>query len=350
MAETTPEIQFHRFFQKRPKRERERELYRGKADLNRARLNLPVTLLLELQAMFNAALASEAQVPQHFDHCPFHFDYIDSDEPNALAFCWGGYSFIGVTIPLLDRLWDSASRVAGSRQITALFELRLSGDQATLMNVEQRIAVAVFRLQLMFIVLHEWAHVVHGHVRSADDSGFASEVSACWDGNVERQAREADADGYAAYHMLATVIDGQEHDHIASVLAIGDKPAEVRERLLLCSFIVSIASFLLIWQPQDLTPETAYKLSHPPQALRMSLLMRSVATWCLQNRRTLHDWLIRVPFQTLMDMVSAATWGMNGGSDWSRQIAFLKSSEGVVYADRVEAALIEHVMRGYRAE
>lgn len=305
-------------------------------------------LLEDVQVMLNTALAAEKQIPEHVDHDPFHFDYIDSLDPNALAFCCDGYSFIGVTIPLLNQLWACASRVAESAELAALLDMRLSDDQRVSMSVEQRIAVAVFRLELLFIVLHEWTHVVHGHVRNADDAGFANEILGRTDGNIATQARESDADGYAAYYMLENVINGQERAHIVSVLALDDKPSAIQDTLLLCGFIVSIAAYLFTCEPQTLTSETAYTFEHPPQALRMNLLMKSVKTWCFQNRQALHEWLTLQPFQRLMNLVAAATWGMNGGSDWSEQITFLTSPEGKAYADKVEVTLIEQIKRGYR--
>lgn len=76
--------------------------------------------------------------------------------------------------------------------------------------------------------------------------------------------------------------------------------------------------------------------------------MKDVKTWCYQNRQALHQWLTLQPFQRLMNMVATATWGMNGGDDWSEQIAFLKSPEGRAYAETVEATSIEQRKRGYR--
>jgi len=89
---------------------------------------------------------------------------------------------------------------------------------------------------------------------------------------------------------------------------------------------VRVAAYLFTCEPQTLTSETAYTFEHPPQALRMNLLMKSVKTWCFKNRQALHEWL--EPFQRLMNLVAAATWGMNGGNDWSEQITFLRSPEG----------------------
>lgn len=350
MIEIAPEILFHRYFPRL--RKPDRDLYRGKADLDRLPGEpMPGKLLEDLQVMFNAALAAEKDVPQHADHDPFHLDYVDSDEANALAFCCDGYSFIGVTIPLMNKLWESASRVAESAAVAAVFDIRLSDEQLASMSGEQRIAVAVFRLQLLFIVLHEWTHIVHGHQRRrAADAEFANEIMIRESGNIEKQAREADADGYAAYHMLENVINGQERAHIVSVLAMDDKPAALQDELLLSCFIIATGAYLFIREPQALTSETASTFTHPPQALRMSLLMKSVKTWCTQNRLALHEWLTAKPFQRLMNFVAAATWGMNGGNDWSEQITFLRSAAGTEYSHNVETTLIEQVKRGYRAD
>src|SRR5437899_198947 len=63
-----PEVLFHRYFQ-RLKRKEDRELYRGKADLDRLPDEpLPRKLLEDVQVMLNAALAAEDRsVPQHVD-------------------------------------------------------------------------------------------------------------------------------------------------------------------------------------------------------------------------------------------------------------------------------------------
>jgi hypothetical protein len=50
------------------------------------------------------------------------------------------------------------------------------------MSIEQRIAVTVFRLQLFFIVLREYANVVHGTASIGADANFANELNAAGDG------------------------------------------------------------------------------------------------------------------------------------------------------------------------
>jgi hypothetical protein len=160
----TPEVLFHRYFQSRP--HLQRDGYRRKADLDRlSPQQLPVSLLESLQAMMNGALLDEnTNIPEHVPHDRFHFDYIDSHDPNALAFFSDGYSFIGVTIPLLEQLWQASTRHNESPSVTSIFDIQLTDSQRGTMTITQRIQVAAFRLQLFFIALHEFTHVVHGHV------------------------------------------------------------------------------------------------------------------------------------------------------------------------------------------
>lgn len=213
------------------------------------------------------------------------------------------------------------------------------------MTVAQRIQVAAFRLQLFFIVLHEFTHVVHGHVsRGSSNHGFSNEVLVREEGSLEQQAREAGADGYAVYFMLANIIDGpQERAHLLDVLGQNDKPTDVQDQVLLSSFIIAVAAFFFVRPPQVLTASTAYRLTHPPQAARMNLVMKAVQSWCVQNRPALVDWMTLDRFQTLMRAVASATWRMNGGQDWSEQVTFLRSAIGTEYFRKLDDSLITQV-------
>lgn len=74
----------------------------------------------------------------------------------------------------------------------------------------EAIHAVLFYTQLTFVVTHEFTHHVHGHLlQSALDSAFSNEiVDSHDDGNLEAQAQEIDADCYAAYHVLAHLIEG----------------------------------------------------------------------------------------------------------------------------------------------
>jgi hypothetical protein len=43
-------------------------------------------------------------------------------------------------------------------------------------------------------------------------------------------------------------------------------------------------------------------------------------------------------------LAAGATWGMNGGRDWSEQVAFAKSETGSKYVERLEV-LVNGVLR-----
>src|ERR1700730_14406195 len=107
-----PEVIFHRFFQSKEISPVDRQDYRGKQDLD----VLPPavrSLLSRVQETLNEALHNEKKnVPEHVDHPPFHFDFVDSSVPNAVAFRFEGFSFIGITIALVHILWDACVRLS----------------------------------------------------------------------------------------------------------------------------------------------------------------------------------------------------------------------------------------------
>jgi hypothetical protein len=340
-----PEVLFHRYFQSRPRLIRDG--YLGKADLDHLRpQTLPVSLLESLQEMLNEALRQEnTAIAEHVDHDPFHFDYVESAEPNALAFCSDGYSFIGVTIPLLEQLWRACVRLSESADVVSALAVPAKTEQGDLATAAQRIQVALFRLQLFFVVLHEYTHVVHGHVtRQTLEEGFPREVLIDERGSLERQAREADADCYAVYYVLASVIGGaEERAHLLDMLGLSENPPDEQDQLLLRAFILAVGAFLFIRPPQALTVAGAYQLTHPPQAARMNLVMKAVTSWCAQNRIALVAWITLERFQASMRAIAAATWGMNGGQDWSEQTRFLQSEPGRVYFRKLDDCLIQEV-------
>ncbi len=128
----------------------------------------------------------------------------------------------------------------------------------------------MFRLQLFFVVLHEYTHVVHGHVtRETPQEGFPREILIDEQGSLKRQAREADADGYAVYYVLTNVIGGgEERAHLLEVLGQLEKPPEVQDQILLMAFILSVGVFLFVRPPQALTTpaRTNSRTRHRPRA------------------------------------------------------------------------------------
>jgi hypothetical protein len=200
------------------------------------------SLLLRIQQSFNAALANEKQnVAGHVNHPPFYLDYIDSSVPNALAFRYEAqdhYSFIGITIPLINLLWDLCVRLSRSEAIQILIRLSLKIEEYDALQI------VLFLAMSSFIVSHEYTHHVHGHLSGGGaDAALFNEILDDGDsGSLEVQAVEVDADRYAAYHVLANMIDGTARSAV-ELLKIGAEPANAQDEVLLSCFVIAVGGY-----------------------------------------------------------------------------------------------------------
>ena len=82
--------------------------------MDRLRIDtLRPSLFEELQRLWNKALDSEQKdVDDHADHDPFHFDYVDRIIP-TISLLLMRRLFIGITIPLVNRMWEMCGTRAG---------------------------------------------------------------------------------------------------------------------------------------------------------------------------------------------------------------------------------------------
>ena len=336
---TPPEVLFHRFFQTERSGLEDRQTYKGKQDLDLLKPTVR-SLLVVIQNSLNEALLNEKRnVPEHVDHPPFHFDYIDSNIPNAVAFRYEGYSFIGITMALIYRLWDTCDRLSRSDAVGTSLGIHLTPEEY------EGILVVLFRMQLNFVVLHEFTHHVHGHVsplRSVPE--FCDEILAGSEtGSLEQQAREVDADGYAAYLMLAHLFDSEWRSQAVKLLKCEREAGNVQDEVLISTFVVAVGAFFFVRPPVALDNASVFDLTHPPQAARMNFVMENVMGWCKQNRPVLSEFMTKDRFNMLMSAAADATWGMNGGRDWGAQIAFLLSHDGSEYFKKLAECVKAHV-------
>src|SRR5208337_509389 len=121
MGDVPPEVLFHRYFQN-PTLPRG---YRGKFDIGTQAPNVG-SVLTDIQNSYNAALNARDDDAVRPDHVRFHFDYIDSDIQNALAFGYAGYSFIGVTSALVKRISEICLHLSRSEHVAAFLRVRLT--------------------------------------------------------------------------------------------------------------------------------------------------------------------------------------------------------------------------------
>jgi hypothetical protein len=296
--------------------------------------------LTVIQGSFNESLLNEKRdVPEHVGHPPLYLDYIDSDRSNAHAFLSEDYSFIGITLGLIYQLGDLCVRLSRSDAVTALLGVEMTA------NRRDRFHAMLFRILLGFVVAHEFTHHVHGHSKQrwADSFPFNEIEDSCEIGSLEDQVMEADADGYAAYHVLAHLIDGGGRVPAVAVLGIEEKARAAQDEVLFSSFVMVAGAFLFARTPIDLDKVNIYELTHPPQAARLNYLMESAIAWCRQNRPSLVIWMTPDRFQEIMKAVAQATWGTSGGSTWGAQSAFLPSEAGIKYINRLGEGLKAHV-------
>src|ERR1700740_743016 len=164
---TPPEVLFDRYFRSDECHRDNRCHYKGKQNLSNLSPQL-ASFLTDIQAALNESLNNEKQnVRGHVEHPPFHFDYVISAIPNAIAFAFADVSFIGITMPLINTLWDACVELSKSGGIRALLRVPETTE------AEEAILTVMFQTQLIFVVLHEWTHHVHGHCsRRAPSSDF----------------------------------------------------------------------------------------------------------------------------------------------------------------------------------
>ncbi len=117
------------------------------------------TLLTNIQLAFNESFALSLQPMAALGRrwAPFHLDYVDSEKEAAHAFESGGLLFIGVTIPLVERLRDFAERLAKAEKVITL--LGLSGR-----SLQRHKAIGgIYSVKLLFVDAHEFGHHLWGH-------------------------------------------------------------------------------------------------------------------------------------------------------------------------------------------
>jgi hypothetical protein len=159
--------------------------------------------LRAIQANLNEALRNSGTMfPSHVPHPPFYMDFIDSDDANVLAFTEGNYSFIGITVALIHRIWEICLPMAQPAEIANLLGLQLDTPER-----QRRFHAAVVRMQLHFVTTHEYTHHVHGHTTDSTlDSRFANEIdSSAENCDIDTQVLEIDADAYGTFHVLSNL-------------------------------------------------------------------------------------------------------------------------------------------------
>ncbi len=290
-------------------------------------------LLVRLRETLNAALLMEsANASDGADHPPFHFDYVDAKENNAIAFQHDNCAIILVTLPMMRLMQKTAQGLGSSVAIARLLGLAPSEVQ-----IADRLTVAFFSIQMSFLVSHEYTHHIHEHLKPARGGELAiqKEISGEGTGRLPQQAQEADADSYAVYMVLANLFEGDGRE--SAVMALSSKgSASTADEDLLALFTFGAAGFFCAFPQISVSSTTVYNRSHPPEDVRMNYVIHSMNSWCNQFRTTLETWMTLSRYQAHMRAVVEAIRGAIGRPGWDAQLAFLLSAPGRDYLKQLE--------------
>jgi hypothetical protein len=330
---TPPEVILDRWVKAKSRSHRGFDGYVGKLDIERVESASFRSFLYFVQEATNVALRSEnANASGGVKHPPFYFDYLHvrEDIKNAHAFQHGGFSFIVATLPLVELLWDLSQRLSRSALVQGL--LRIDPGKVRL----EALQALLFQFQLSFLVSHEYTHHVHQHCEQKNA------IAGVWtefpqnetNGNIDCQALELDADGYAIYLVLANYLREGARASSLSQLKIQDLPSiEADEILLMCFFLAVTTFFCSVW-PEEIKMSSIGQLTHPPAPVRIEYAIRIAQMWCGQNGSVAESWFGAERFRALF-LAAVEAIGGTTRQGWDAHISFLRSAEGTNYDRRL---------------
>lgn len=307
--------------------------YVGKLDIEKVESPSFRSFLYFVQEAMNEALRSENEnASGGVEHPPFHFDYlqVSKSTKNAHAFQHEGFSFIVVTLPLVELLWDLSQRLSTSPLVLQLLRI----DPAT--ANPGALHGLLFVAQLSFLVSHEYTHHVHRHI-NRDKDGIAGAWSEFLQdemhGGIESQAQEIDADAYAIYLGLTNLLRGEGRNALTQ-MGWQDLPTiGADELLLMCFFLAITALFCALWR-DDIEIRSVGEFRHPPAPVRIEYAIRVAQMWCGQNASVPPSWFGAERFRMVFRAAVEAIGGITPEA-WDAHILFLLSEEGAKYDQRL---------------
>lgn len=326
-----PEVLFHRYFP-RLSSQQDRERYRGKLDLDTLPDPDMRTVLKELQDDFNSSFAESHEALTSLGRpLPAHLDYVDSHVANAIAFESDGYYFIGLTLPLLQKIHLDSAMLMMSDQVWTFLNLPYISDR-----VADRMG-ALFFIQTLFVASHEFAHHLLGHA-SKDFAPLRDElVTEDGHGDLDQQAEEALADAFAVFPALAFLINSEQRSNVLERLSYSGSSERDADRVLLLAFLLCASSFLASLAVPEAV--SVYKRTHPPLVVRINGIIQTATVWAEECRPNLTGCLTDERLNAMLTALEHAHQLPSG--TMQGHIAFLASPQGIAYFD----LLHQHVSR-----
>lgn len=322
-----PEVILDRWMRARLRDSPEFFGYAGKLDIEQVRSSALRTLLYEFQNAMNEALRLEnTNASGGTKHPPFHFDYLDTsvEIKNAHAFQHEDFSFIVVTLPLIELILEVSQRLSRSVVAAQLLHVELGTLEPDIFQG------FLAQIQLLFLIGHEYTHHVHRHVARRDQSGVWTEFPhQATPGNINSQAEELDADGYATYLVLTHLLRGEGRQSAFIQLNTANMPTSDREELILSCFLLAVLAFFCTFWRGEIAA-SLYELNHPPPPVRIKYVIRVAEMWCGQFGSVSQSWFGSPQLQNLFG-AAAGEVEITIRQGWDAQIAMLSSVDGAQY-------------------
>ena len=290
----------------------------------------------------NATLQTEKfSVYRGVEYSPFYFDFVKAEVPNAHAVEFGRFSFIIVTEPLLERVFKNTLLLAKSEGVRRL--LRCGSETV---DYDAFLHVLLFRVQMLFVLMHEYTHLVHQHDRDSALNMWTEFADTASVGRLEDQAKETDADAKATFLTLGHMIVSKGwRAQALKQLACSDDSPSAADQILLATFVVAVGCFMFAFEAQDVSEAKLYRLSHPPYTVRMNNVMHAALAWCDKNRPALSECMNLEKFQECLGVVAEAIEGPNGVNKWKAQVELMLSSDGAEYIRALGECFSAHLTR-----
>jgi len=303
------------------------EHIKGKQELSQLPADLG-TLLTDIQLAFNQSFAlSLSSMAELGRPLALHLDYLESEKESAHGFESGGLHFIGITIPLVERLRDSAERLVRAEKVIAL--LGLSGRPLQRHNA----IGGIFSVKLLFVVAHEFGHHFLGHATDSRPEQWNNVEDSGGKGSLEQQAEENLADAYAVFLALDSLICGPQGRQVLEMLDHGATPQPEADTILMSTLLLSAFSFFSGKSDETLDAQSLYTRSHPPAFARVNGIIQTTRAWCQRYRPSLDSWLTQGRLEEIMNAEENSRPG--GEGLWVRQIEFFMSPDGAQYFERL---------------
>lgn len=317
---------FHRYFQTSPPR-KGLEHIKGKQDLSQLPAMLG-SLLTDVQLALNESFAqSRSAIAEIGRPLVIHIDYLESSQENAHAFQYEGYHFIGITIPLVERLLKTSEALVAAEKVIRL--LRLTGGREQRENATG----GVFSIKLLFVAAHEFGHHMLGHASEFRPEEWNDVEDAGTGGSLAQQAEENLADGYAVYLALGSLLDGPYGQQVLQMLGHGATPRPDADTILLATLLLSAFSFFSAKSHEAIDATSLYNLSHPPAFARVNGIIQTTRVWCQRYRASIDSWMTQDRLEEIMHAEENSRLSSEGG--WESQTAFFMSLDGAQYFERL---------------